>query len=393
MKICGIISEYNPFHSGHAYLVDRAKQVSDVVVAVMSGHFVQRGDVSVVDKYTRARCALLGGVDLVLELPIPFCASSASFFAKAGVDVLSMVGTNMLAFGSESGDVDRLCRLAERLLSGEDREIDVGEGSAAAHFKGILDGEGERLSPNDILAVEYLAAIRRSGLDMSPLAVVRKGDGFLCETTGASAYASATALRKCMKGGDIAALVGYMPKECYDQLCQSLSSGEAPASPEHAARAILGYFRLTAPEALSDIAGLGNGLEHRLCECARKAGSLEEMLSLASTKRYPDATIRRAVIAAMLGVRYADLDRGAAYTNVLGANERGRMLLASIRKSGSPILTKPSDIDALCARHKENEHAIRRQAELSMRADALYSLCLPNAGAADRYIKRDAVML
>ena len=393
MKICGIISEYNPFHSGHEYLIKRAKQSADVVVAVMSGHFVQRGDASVADKYTRAECALLGGIDLVLELPFPFCSSSAAFFARAGVDILSMVGANMLAFGSESGDTGRLCALADRLLSASDRETDASEGSAAAHFKGLLDSDAERLSPNDILAVEYLAAVRERGLDMSPLAVLRAGDGFLCETTGASAYASATALRKCMQDGNMDALSGYMPTACYDGLCRSLSRGEAPASIRHAERAILGFFRLTPPEALSDIAGLGNGLEYRLCECAKKSETLEKMLSLAATKRYPDATIRRAMIAAMLGVRYADLDSGVAYTTVLGANERGRMLLASLRKSGLPILTKASDIDALCARHKENERAIVRQAELSARADALYSLCLPNVGAADRYIKHDAVIL
>ncbi len=393
MKICGIISEYNPFHSGHEYLIRCAKQSADVVVAVMSGHFVQRGDASVVDKYTRAKCALLGGADLVLELPFPFCSSSASFFARAGVDILSMVGANILTFGSESGDTDRLWTLAERLLEATDREKDAGEGSAAAHFKGLLDGEAERLSPNDILAVEYLAAIRERELDMSPLAVLRKGDGFLCKTTGASAYASATALRKCMQDGDMDVLSGYMPKACYDQLCLSLLQGDAPASLKNAERTILGFFRLTSPEMLSDIAGLGNGLEYRLCECASKSQTLEEMFSLAATKRYPDATIRRAVIAAILGVKYADLDGGVAYTTVLGANERGRMLLASLRKSGLPILTKPSDIDMLCVRHKVNEHAIRRQAELSARADALYSLCLPSAGAADRYIKQEAVIL
>ncbi|MBO5305491.1 MAG: nucleotidyltransferase family protein, partial [Clostridia bacterium] len=243
MKVCGIVSEYNPFHSGHAYLIRRAKENADVVVAVMSGHFVQRGEVAVLDKYTRAKCALLGGVDLVLELPIPFCTSSASFFARAGVDVLSMVGTNMLAFGSESGDTERLLALAERLLADTDRDPDAKEGSAIAHFKELLDDEQERLSPNDILAVEYLAAIQKRGLDMSPLAVLRVGDGFLCETTGASAYASATSLRKCMWDGDAATMANYMPKACFDQLCTALENGEAPAALKTAERAILSFFR------------------------------------------------------------------------------------------------------------------------------------------------------
>ena len=355
---------------------------------------MQRGDVAIVDKYTRAKSALLGGADLVLELPIPFCVSSASFFARAGVDILAMVGAEMIAFGSESGDEGRLLTIADRLLAEADRRgLAAEEGSAAEHFKGLLDGEKDRLSPNDILAVEYLSAIRKRKIDISPLAVLRVGDGFLCETTGSSAYASATALRKCIRDGDADAMKNYIPNACLDPLRVALENGDAPAALYGAERAILSFFRLTAPEALAEVAGLGNGLEYRLCECAAKSRTLDEMLSLAATKRYPNAAIRRAIIHAMLGVSYADLDGGVAYTTVLGANQSGRTLLASLRKKGLPILTKPSDIDVLCARHKENEEAIRRQAVLSARADALYSLCLPNAGTADRYIKRDAVIL
>ncbi|MBO4978827.1 MAG: nucleotidyltransferase family protein [Clostridia bacterium] len=394
MKISGIICEYNPLHNGHAYLLTEAKRRSDAVVCVMSGPFTQRGEVAILDKFVRARMALVGGADLVLELPPPFCSSSAAYFAEAGVSILSMLGTSTLVFGSESGDLARLSALADRVLSqafAEQKEaVDLREGSATAHFAALL-GEGERLQPNDILAVEYLCALKRLNTDMTAEPIVRVGDGFGEKALGASPFASATAIRKALAEGE--SVGAYMPDFAFSELVAARERGEAPATAKNAERAILGFFRLTAPEALSHIAGLGSGLEHRLCAAALESRTLDEMTKKCATKRYPDATIRRAILAAMLGVTWEDLDRGVTYTTVLGANGTGRALLASLRKRNLPILTKPSDTEALCQKHPESAEAMRRQAELSARADALYSLCLPKTAEAGKYLRTDAVML
>ncbi|MBE6661859.1 MAG: nucleotidyltransferase family protein [Ruminococcaceae bacterium] len=396
MKISGIICEYNPFHTGHEYLIKEAKKRSDAVVCVMSGHFTQRGEAAIADKFVRAKTALLGGADLVLELPFPFSAASASYFAAAGVKLLSMVGADRLVFGSESGEITRLLTLADHLLSADfekkKEKMMASEGSALAHF-GALLGERERLLPNDILAVEYLRAIKKEGLPMEAVAVSRVGDGFLQKELGDSPYASATALRQSLYLGDLAAMETYMPKYSLAELKEALTREEAPVTTENAARAILGFFRLIAPEALSEIAGLGNGLEQRICASAKESRDLAEFLQKCATKRYTDAAIRRAILAAMTGVTYADLDRGAVYTTVLGANATGRALLASLRKKKLPLLTKPSDVEVLCLAFPEKKDAILRQAALSESADALYSLCLPRVTEAGKYLRSGAVML
>lgn len=396
MQISGIICEYNPFHKGHEYLIKEAKKKSDAVVCVMSGHFTQRGEAAVADKFVRAKTALLGGADLVLELPFPFSASSASYFAAAGVKVLSMVGADTLVFGSESGDLSRLSELADYSLSEgfekEKQATQADKGSASAHFKALL-GEGERLLPNDILAVEYLRAIKKEGLPITAQPIVRVGDGFGEKALGDSPYASATAIRAALVQKSVDALGGYLPDFSLEELKNALERGEAPVTMERAERAILGFFRLTPPEQLLHIAGLGNGLEHRLCASAKESGNLADLMRWCATKRYPDAAIRRAILAAMVGVTYADLDGGVAYTTVLGANTVGRELLASLRKKNLPLLTKPSDIEGLCVAFPELAQDIRRQAELAEKADALYSLCLPKVAEAGKYLRGGAVML
>ena len=384
MKINGIICEYNPFHNGHEYLIKEAKRTADAVVCVMSGHFTQRGEAAILDKFTRARMALFGGADLVLELPYPFCASSAWYFAWAGTSILSMVGVDTLVFGSESGDLSRLSALADYSLSEEfekeKQATQADKGSAFAHFKALL-GEGERLLPNDILAVEYLRAIKKEGLPITALPIVRVGDGFGEKALGGSPYASATAIRDTLDKQGVNAVRGYIPDASLAEIKAAIESGDAPAGLKNAERAILAFFRLTPPEHLAHIAGLGNGLEHRLCGAAMESRTLDEMMKACATKRYTDATIHRAILAAMLGVTWRDLDSGAAYTTVLGANATGRELLASLRKTNLPILTKPSDIESLCRALPKSQEAIRRQAELCLRADSLYSLCLPKVNS------------
>ena len=397
MKTSGIICEYNPFHAGHAYLIEEAKQRADAVICVMSGQFTQRGEAAILDKFVRAKNAILGGADLVLELPMPFSAASARYFATAGVTLLNMVGVDLLVFGSERGDVSLLSELADRSLSEdflkEKANAQPSEGSAAAHF-GALLGDGEKkLSPNDILGVEYLRAIKAGGLSLDPLAITRVGDGFAEKTLGSSSYPSATAIRRTLFEETVDSVGGYLPPATLAVLKEAIVRGESPASLANAERAVLSFFRLAAPESLLEIAGLGGGLGHRLCACAKESRSLDELLASVATKRYTDATLRRAILCAMLGVRWEDLDRGAVYSTVLAANAKGREILSSLRKQKLPLLTKPSDAASLCESFPEQKDAILRQAEISARADALYSLCLPQVAEAGKYLREGAVML
>ncbi len=187
MNICGIVCEFNPFHNGHRYLIDecrRAFGAESAVVCVMSGDFVQRGENALFLKHDRARAAVAGGADLVLELPLPWCMAPAETFARGAVGLLGATGiVTRLCFGSESGDLPMLRSTARILLRPETderirRELETGCAYAAARQRALeaMGGAGAALTqPNDILAVEYLKALELQALPLEPFAVARRG--------------------------------------------------------------------------------------------------------------------------------------------------------------------------------------------------------------------------
>lgn len=388
MRIAGIVCEYNPLHTGHAKLLERARAAGDTVVCVMSGNLMQRGEAAIADKYARAEAALMTGADLVLELPFPYAMSGASFFAAGGVATLASVGVNTLLFGSECGELSRLERAADALADAP-VENDRDKGSAASHFDRLSSlTDGESFSSNDILGIEYIRAIRKGGYPMTPTLVKRLGDGYRETSLGASEYASATALRGAMFSGRENEVGQYLPDAMQEILARERERGNAPASLVNLERAILFFWRTADPASLSSLAELGGGLAERLVSVAGKAKTLDEFYALAATKKYTNAHIRRAILYGMLSVRWEDLEAAPAYTNLLAANDKGRELLASLRRGEQavPVLTKPSDVEALCDKYPTRADAIRRAHALAARADSLYALALPNAEESGRWL-------
>ena len=391
MRITGIVCEYDPFHNGHRYLLERAREESDAVVCVMSGNTTQRGGFAITDKYTRAEMALCGGADLVLELPYPFSLASAEFFASAGVSILASVGARRICFGSEGGDVTRLLRaakIAQKLSFRESHnEIGAADGYFSALGAAYEEAYGEPFSPesNDILGIEYCKAILAKGYDMEPVAVKRLGDGFRASEVGDAAFASATAIRRLIREERLEEIFPLVPSETARLLEEAMARGDAPVDMGRIEAAILAFLRLADPEKLSRIAELGNGLEYRLCEAAREATTLSDLLFLAATKKYTDAKIRRAVLFAMTGVTYADLCAPVGYTTVLGASRKGCELLSALRKQegGISVVTKPS----------EGKNASPRQYDLSLAADALFALAHPSAKPAGEWMRKNPIIL
>ena len=223
MKAVGLVTEYNPFHNGHLYHLNKAMELTgaDISVAVMSGDFVQRGEPAVLDKYVRASMALNSGVNLVVELPVNYAVSSAESFASGALKVLNYIKADSIAFGSESGDIERLSKLAHVLCDNEDtlyREISKytanGISYAAARQKVVekltdKDTAAILTSSNNILAVEYLKAIIKNNYAIKPYTIKRQGDSYN-DTDIRSEYASATALRENLKNG---------MKKCIDSDC------------------------------------------------------------------------------------------------------------------------------------------------------------------------------
>lgn len=389
MKKIGIVCEYNPLHTGHATLLRQAREMGDAVVCVMSGNLVQRGEAAIADKYARAEAAIASGADLVLELPFPYAMSGASFFAKGGVSTLASVGVDTLTFGSECGDVSLLARAASALDEAPAETADKTRGSAVSHFERLSAlTDGVTFSSNDILGIEYIRAIRAHGFSMTPVTIKRLGDSYRDTALGASEYASATAIRNAVFSGNAKEADRYLPTATREILAREQEAGSVPAALGNLERAILFFWRTADPAVLSTLAELGGGLAERLSWVAAKASTLGELYALAATKKYTDAHIRRAILYGMLGVRWEDLEATPAYTNLLAANKTGCETLATLRRGEQavPILTKPSDIDVLCVKYPEREGALRRAYDLSARADALYSLALPAAAPASRWL-------
>ena len=379
MRAAGMICECNPLHEGHRYLLRQAKENgADAVICVMSGSFVQRGEAAILDARTRAEILCDGGADAVFELPFPYCSSGAEFFARAGVDVLSRLGVSELWFGSECGDVERLDRLAA-IVSGEAFQaayagsVRSEEGTAARYVSLLqsMEKSDEPILPNDLLGIAYLRALKEGATTMRPFTVKRMGSGYAEETVCADQYPSATALRLLLKQGNLDEARRYLTDTCHRLLAETIANGDAPAEMKNAERLILGFFRLQPKAYFEEIAELSGGLGARLCEAARRARSLEELLSLAATKKYPRARLQRGILFALTGIGQTDMRTSPTYTRLLAANETGHRFLASIRKTAQiPIVTRSAD-------YPKTPEAIK-QRELEQKAEWLYSLCLPS---------------
>ncbi len=378
MKLAGIICECNPLHAGHEYLIRRAKAAgADGVVCLMSGAFVQRGEPAIVSARIRAESLLRCGADAVLELPFPYSAASAEFFAAAGVSILSRLGVQELWFGSECGDIDLLSRLASLAESPEFQETYAkaasgNRGTAEAFFEALAK-EGDvplasACSPNNILAISYLRAILRQRAEIRPVTVTRQGNGYRDTTLSSTQYPSATALRALWRAEGVEAVLPHLPKACRDCFA---SADTAPPDWKYAERLILGHFRLTAPTRLERFAELHGGLGARMSCTARDAVSLEDFLSRSATKKYPHARLRRAILFALTEVTDTDLRTPPAYVRLLAANTVGCSFLArSRRESSIPVVTRRTDLPS--------DPAAQHQAALEERAVACLSYCFPS---------------
>ena len=337
MKTIGIIAEYNPFHTGHEAqlrtLRDRFGENCAVVVA-LGGCFTQRGEPALFSKYARAEAAVRCGADLVLELSLPWAVSSAEGFSRGGVGVLNALGcVDILAFGSECADLGRLRAIAslreDERFDGLLREgLSTGTSFAAARQRALEKLAGEALpelkARNDILAVEYLRALRAQGSRMEPLPLPRFGE-----------YPPASALR------EKADFWLDLPEAAAAVFCREAEMGRK-ADPVRLDAAILAKLRSMTDGELAALPGAAEGLENRLKKAALAAGSLEELVRLATAKRYPSARIRRMALAALLGIP-AGLERGLPpYLRVLGLNAKGAKLLHDASPA-LPVVTKPAD--------------------------------------------------
>lgn len=341
MKIAGIICEYNPFHNGHKYQIELLKKEYDAIVCIMSGSFVQRGDVAIYDKWTRTKAALSSGCDLVIELAQMYALSSAQGFAKGAVDILSKTGViDALSFGSECGDIDVLTKAADILLT-ETEEVSLkikenlkdGMSYPSARqnaYKDIIDAE-LLSSPNNILALEYIMEIKKQKSKIIPITHTRSDSGYHSMDTD-SGFASATKIREMIKKGEnIADFVPYDYTGCETYDLDRLSD-------------IFKYILIRdGISAFSGIPDMEPGLDNRFIKSLH-LNTISEIIDSVKTKRYTKTRLNRIVCRVLLGIKTDS--KPAEYIRILGMSEVGKSVLSDMKKKSEyPIINKVADFD------------------------------------------------
>ena len=352
MKISCCVAEFNPFHNGHQYLIDTMRSHSDVVAVIMGGDFCQRGEAAVMDKYTRAKHAILAGADIVFELPTVFATAPAEIFSKGAIKLLSSIkGEKTLFFGTEKGEKKDFSELATALLE-ETKEfkaalkerLNLGEPFALARYNALkATTVGLELSlldaPNSILGVEYVKAIKFFKSDMDFIPVLRQvGHG---DKTMKGSVCSALAIRQAIAEGKKAKTKKYMPKFTFIDVPTKL--------PDMDKLAVFALLRSSAKD-LKEITDCTEGLENRLKAFSQNAFSVEGLIDKTETRRYTRARLSRIITANMLGLTAAFAEkclRSKLYLKVLAVAKDRKDLLSSLSGGVVPLLTRKADVSSL----------------------------------------------
>jgi predicted nucleotidyltransferase len=396
MQAVGIIAEYNPFHNGHHWHAEQARELSgcDGVIAVMSGNFLQRGEPASFDKWSRAKMAVRGGVDLILELPTVFAVRSAQYFAEGGIRLLASLGiVKYLCCGVETDNLALLKSAASSIKQ---------DATRAALFKHMKEGmtyakafslsvstltgieHSILASPNNILAIEYLRALAGFAPDMIPLLVKRKQAQYHdAEIT--SPYASATAIRKVLdlQGRITDTVAKAIPLSTREEIEFALAQQLGPASYNKLSPLILYRLRSLSHEEIEEFPDITEGLHHKLSACALKASDLYNLLDLLKSKRYTRTRLQRLLVHVLLGTKKNNLTAwnktGPLYARVLAFNDRGRALLRQISRQGSvPVITKTADTLNTTQTNLLNMTVLQKMLAVDFLASDIFVLTLPN---------------
>lgn len=365
MKTVGIIAEYNPFHKGHAYHIEETRSITgaDCVVIIMSGNFVQRGTPAIADKFTRAQTALLGGADLVIELPTVYATASAEFFAHGAISILNSIGKiDYLSFGSETDDINKLDKIAQILHSEPQEYKDIlkdglksglsmpvaRKNALNALFPDTMNISEIIDTPNNILGIEYLKALHHFNSDIRPIIVKRTGNGYH-DTDLNEGFASATALRKLFEPDTFENIRNYVPKKIYNLYCQNY--GQILPVNEDDMNLLLYYCLILNQNNLEVFMDINNNLANKITNML-KTGNLpdhNELISTLKSKELTHTRISRALLHVILDIKKTDFDmikeqNFPVYGRILGFNDTGRQFLKSIRKDTSlRLITKLSE--------------------------------------------------
>lgn len=350
MRVCGIIAEYDPFHLGHRYHMERARELAgaDYVVVVLGCTFSQRGEAMLFASHDRARMALLSGADLVLGMPASFSCAQANRFARGGVSILNSLGAvTHLSFGCEPDGREYLSRTAD-LLHHPSLAFARTLRAGLKTGKSFARAQGEALSaclpdvppavfanPNFILGISYLLELKRLRSPICAMPVVRAGE---YHAQSLSPLPSATAVRHALSQGGWQGVRASVPLESFFVIRDAVENGRLHQP--HALDAwLIGTLNIGGEASLQLSPEMSEGLERRVLAKARHAKTREELLDLINTRRYTRSRVNRALSHALLGlIQFPDRP---AYARLLGFRRSAAPLLKRLKSASIPLVDRP----------------------------------------------------
>ena len=350
-RVLGIIAEYNPFHNGHLYHIAKSKEETGAkyVVAVISGNFVQRGNTSIVNKWTKARMALLNGADLVIELPTVYSISSAENFAEGAIKILNSLGiVDTLSFGMEAKDISTLNNIANVLYSEPKEYVTIlshelkkgnsfpkaRENALMMYLNDIKRYANIMAGSNNILGIEYLKALKRTKSTINPVGIKREkvlyNDKYIVDE-----FASATAIRKMLMTKQLGDISKVMPRNSYLLLGEELKKGHYVIDISRFEKEIIYNLRRMSIEDIAKLPDVSEGLENSIKNAADSCNTIEELINIVKSKRFTQTRIQRILLYSLLGITKKQMDisrKTVPYVRVLGFNNKGKELISEMMR-------------------------------------------------------------
>lgn len=382
METLGIIAEYNPFHNGHLYNLQKAKELSGAkyTIAIMGGNFLQRGEPALFDKWVRTKMALLSGIDLVVELPFVFASQDAKIFAHSGIRLLNALGiVDYISFGCEESRIDFLIKIAE-LIKQEPPFIQRmlkcgvknGYNYPKSREKAILDYcqkfdtiikeipliriKEILQEPNNILALEYLISLNNTKSLIKPVPVKRIGSSYSKKSLEGK-YSSATAIRERIfdninncNPNLLDGLESIIPDTSFQVISSLLSKGINPVNLSTFEQSIMYQLRKLKLVEIKKIHGIKEGLENRLKEAAILSTDIEGLIQRTKSKRFTRTRIQRILIHSLMSLTQKEVatfnKSGPLYCRILGLNKYGKIIINKLKlKSELPIIMRPKQFN------------------------------------------------
>ena len=412
-RVLGIIAEYNPFHNGHMYHLQKAKEQSgaDFVICVMSGNFVQRGNTSIIDKWTKAKMALANGVDLVIELPTIYSVASAEGFSLGAIKLLNNLKiVDAISFGTETSDFAALNNISSivneepmKYKSILNSELKKGLSFPKARENALMLylNDNKRYdnilnTPNNILAIEYLKALKKIKSTIQPIPVKRE-KVYYNDNVIVDEFASATAIRKLLKNEDFSEIRKVVPKSTYQILKKETELGNVVLDLSRYEKEIIYNLRRMTVSEIAELPDVNEGLEHSLKNAANYSNDITNLINIVKTKRYTVTRIQRILICALLGITKRDVGmakKAEPYIRVLGFNEKGKELISRINKQ-NPKATVITSVKKFQDKNNNNKNSkiYKRLLDIDIFSTNVYTMACKSESLANLDYTKNMVIL